>query len=155
MRNAAATRLYVPESAQVAQCLLADLKQAHRDLLAELDNMDGITRQATCDKTRCATGRWKISQASLGRRVLAGRICDYFLTRCEPADVGALRELQEADRELLRASVSHVARWPAEAIERDWRGYCKASQEIRWQMHAHIAAEQRLLCPLLDRAARR
>lgn len=155
MRNAAVASQYIPESAQVAQSLLTDLKQAHRDLLAELANMDDITRQPAYDKARCATGRWKISQASLARRVLASRICDYFLTRCEPADVGALRDLQEADRDLLRKSAGHVAHWTGEAIEHDWRDYCKASQEIRWLMHSYLAVEQRLLYPLLERAARR
>lgn len=155
MRNAATARHYVPESAPAAKSLLADLRDAHRQLLAELDNMEAITGQPEYDRARCATGRWKISQASLARRVLSSRICDFFLPRCGPADVVSLRNLQEADRELLRKSGDHVRRWTAETIERDWRGYCQASQEIRWLLHAHLAVEQRLLYPLLERSASR
>ncbi len=152
----AATRpIYVPESAQVAQSLLAELKGAHRALLSEMANMESVTSKADMDQMRCVAARWKISQASLSRRTLAARICDYFLVRSPPAETAALRALRDDDQALLRRSASYVAAWSNSGIAADWAGYCAASRDIRVAMHDQIGREQRVLFPLLERLASR
>jgi hypothetical protein len=154
MRNAALARSYVPEIAQVADVHLAKLQESHRDLLAQMANMEAITSEGDYEVARLANGRWKISHASLVRRTLASRICEYLLPRCEAAEILALKDLQAADRDFLRASADHVGKWRAEQIAADWRGYCRASREVRRRMHAHIAVEQRVLYGILERAVR-
>lgn len=150
-----ARRLYVPESAHVARTLLSELRNAHRHLISQLLAMDALTSEREVDPTMCATSRWRLSQASLGRRLLVARICDYFLPRLDPDWRTELRALAEADRGLLLVSSAHLGRWPASSIQADWPGFCSASREMQRKTHAHIALEQRVLYPLLEEAARR
>jgi hypothetical protein len=151
--HAAASRIYIPESAQVARTMLDQLRGAHHALLMEIANMESLTLERRLDTGRCMAGRWKISQASLARRMLSARICDYFLARCSLPDTDHLLDLRSADRELVGRSANHVATWSAQAISGDWRGYCAASRDIRARMNEHIVREQRALYPLLERSA--
>ena len=150
-----ARRLYVPESADVARTLLGELRNAHRHLIGQLRAMDALTSERVVDPTMCATSRWRLGQASLGRRLLAARICDYFLPRLEPERRTGLRALAEADRALLLVSSAHLSRWPAMSIQSDWPGFCSASREMQGRTYEQIAFEQRLLYPMLEEAARR
>ena len=154
MRNAALAQAYVPDISRAAEVLLAELQGTHRDLLEQMANMEAITSERDYDVARLATGRWKISQASLARRTLANRICEYLLRRCEPAEARALKDLQATDRALLRVSAEHVGHWRAAQIAEDWRGYCCASRAVRSRMHAHVAVEQKVLYGILERAIR-
>ena len=153
MNQAASKPIYVPETAQVASTMLAQLRGAHHNLRAEIANMEVLTAEAELDASRCMAGRWKISQASLARRTLSARICDYFLTRCTLAESQDLQALREADRAMLRKSAAHVVDWTATAILADWARYCAASRAIRAEMLKLIAREQAVLCPLLERSA--
>lgn len=100
-------------------------------------------------KERIIEARWNISRASLARRTLWNRIHAYLLVRATGAAAVDLRKLQEGDMLLLRSSTAHVSRWTIFAVMREWAAYCEASRAIRWKMKAAIAAEQRVLYPLL------
>lgn len=154
MRNAALARNYVPEIAHVAKHLLAELQKAHRELLEQIANMEAVTGEPSYDCEKLANARWKISQASLARRTLAARICDYLMPRCDASQIAAIRSLQEADRNLLRTSAAHVGLWRTNLTEQDWRGYCRASRDVRRRMRAHIMLEQRILYGILEHATR-
>ena len=154
MPNAAARRLYEPESAHVARTFLAELRQSHRELLAYIQQLEAMSYHADPDRTALTTARWKLGQASLARRLLATRICDYFEARCEPAQIEVLRSLRNADREMLRVSAAHLGKWTAATIFTDWAAYCRDGFAMRRRAHDHIALEQRVLYPLLEQAAR-
>lgn len=154
MPNAAARRLYEPESAHVARTFLAELRQSHRELLAYIQQLESMSFRGEPDRTALTTTRWKLGQASLARRLLATRICDYFEARCEPAQIAVLQSLRSADRDMLRMSASHLGKWTSATIAADWPAYCRDGQAIRRRTHDHIALEQRVLDPLLEQAAR-
>jgi hypothetical protein len=132
--------------------LLAELRQAHETLLDAMDAVDILTRGQVPAKARLTAERWKLSKASLARRMLWGKI----LTSLSPGSSGdrsdALRRLQEWDINLLRASTHHVSKWTTEAALANWGGYCAASRSIRRKMAANIDAERRILYPMLEAA---
>jgi hypothetical protein len=152
--HTAASRIYIPESALVARTMLSELRGAHRNLRIHLEELESLS-SGPLDIAILASARWKLGQASLSRRLLSGRICEYFLTRCDAAQVTALQALRDADRVMLRQSADHLRKWTSETIVGDWRGYCRDGRAIRGKTCAHIAAEQRLLYPLLERSAER
>lgn len=152
MGNVALAQTYVRETAQAANALLRDLQAVHYDLHEQIAAMEATTDEPRHDPVHLASARWKISQASLARRILAGRICEYLLSRCEAQQMLAIKALQEADRLLLQASARHVGQWRAEHIKEDWRGYCRASREVRRQMQDHVVLEQKVLYGILERA---
>lgn len=152
---AASHRLYIPESALVARTMLGELRSAHRNLIAQLAAMEALTAGALADPVLCANGRWRLSQASLGRRLLATRVCDYFLQRLVADKRTALLQLIAADQALLKDSSAHLGRWTAEHVRDDWTGFRAASREMWRKTFEHIASEQRVLYPMLEQAAAR
>ena len=46
-----AARRYTPESAHVARTFLADLRQSHRDLLAQIQRLEAMSYEAEPDRT--------------------------------------------------------------------------------------------------------
>jgi hypothetical protein len=134
---------------EVAASLCGELRQAHERLFAEMANMDVLTQAPGPDWVQFCAARWRISEASLARRTLAARIIDYLLARVGAEDVVELKRHKAADQQLLRASAAHVSAWPLKGIQSDWRGYCKASRQVRAQMSAFLRSEQRILFPML------
>lgn len=155
MPISAARRIHVPESAQVARAFLADLRQVHRDLLACILHLETMACQVTPERSALTNARWKLGQASLARRLLATRICDYLDKRCDPGTALHLQELRQADRDMLKLSAAHLGKWSADSIYEDWEGYCHEGRAIRRRAHDHVALEQRLLYPLLEQVVRR
>lgn len=135
--------------------LLVQLSSAHDRLMAEMDNLNSVTRGPQPSLDVITTGRWRISQASLRRRTLASQIFDFLADRLDQEDIALLKSIQSADQEMMRRSVRHVASWTSAAISADWKGYCDASLEIRSYMKAHIQFEKQALYPLLEHLAER
>ena len=152
--STAANRLYVPESVNVAQSLLSELRGAHRRLIAEMAAMDRLTAEPLADLTLCATARWRLGQASLQRRLIAARITDYFLHRLDGRPREQLQDLAIADQALLRESSAHLVRWSTRSLSGDWPGFRRDSRDMHRKKHAHIIREQELLYPVLEEAAR-
>jgi hypothetical protein len=116
--------------------------------------MEALTRETEPDRLRYSHLRWKLSQASLSRRTLCAKICSHLGPTASNEEIDILKTVQEADRDLARASAMHIGRWSADSIQTSWSAYCQASGEIRWKMRAYLGLEQRLLFPILERAAR-
>src|SRR3954447_922218 len=146
----AANRLYVPESVSVARTLFSELRGAHRRLIVEMAAMDRITGEPLADAALCATARWRLGQASLQRRLIAVRICDYFLHRLDGNPRDQLRRLALADQALLRDSSAHLVRWSMRSLGEDWLGFRRDSRDMHRKKHAHIGLEQKLLYPVLE-----
>jgi hypothetical protein len=128
---------------------LNSLKTAHSNLLKAIDGLAQLTRGPLPEKDVLIEVRWAVSQASLVRRVLWGRIHAYLSQHAIEGVVGDLAHLQEVDRRLIRSSAEHVGRWSADAVMRDWPGYCGASELMRGKMIEAIQQERRLLFPIL------
>lgn len=140
--------------ANVFATLLDELQDAHDALVRALEEIEAVTREPAANRERFSSARWRLSNASLARRVLWQRIRRSMADCALGADARTLAELHETDRALLRDSAEHVRTWTAAAIEARWDGYCAASRDIRWKMQAAISAERRLLYPLLERFSR-
>jgi hypothetical protein len=135
--------------------LLAELKRAHEDLLRAIEELAELTAGPAPPKGDLVNIRWKVSSASLSRRLLWGRIL-MSLTGCVgPTEQQKLRKLQDMDIELLRKSTKHVGAWTSEAILEDWPGYCRDSRDMRAKMIEAITLEQETLFPILHELNRR
>lgn len=138
-----------------AWALLVQLSSAHDQLIAEMGNLDAITRREAAEPADITSGRWRISQASLKRRSLACRVFDFLADRLEGPDLAMLKEVRAADQAMMRRSAAHVGKWTMENICSDWPAYCDASRNIRVHMSAHIQLERQSLYPVLEALADR
>ncbi len=136
-----------------AAFLLGKLEEAHSTLLGAIEKLAELTRGAVPDKERLIEVRWRVSEASLVRRLLWGRIHAYLSEHSVGEFESSLRQLQEADMLLIRISTEHVGRWKADAIIEDWPGYCSASSAMRGRLIAGVELEKRLLYPILEALA--
>lgn len=129
---------------------LAELNDAHARVLAAIGKLEQLTLGPVPAKDILVNVRWRLSSASLARRLLWGRIHAFLSQQAAQRYEDDLRQLQQADIELLRASSQHVAKWTTEAILADWPGYRVASKRMRRKMIEGIAGEKRLLYPILS-----
>jgi hypothetical protein len=129
--------------------LLAEYEKNHADLLNAMAVMASAADAPVADRHLYSNARWRLSQASLKRRMLWGRIYRHLAPRAGPHDAAALDRIQATDVALQQQSAAHVGKWTTDAIEADWAGYCDASRTIRWKMNAHMDAERRVVYPLL------
>lgn len=144
----------IPVSGNAASAwLLSELRVAHDNLLSAMDAMNSATSVAVPDRDCYTNARWRLSQASLRRRTLWGKIFQHLLAGAAPSAVEALKLLDMANRDMLHLSAAHVGKWTTASIELDWRGYCGASRAVRWKMKACITTEKRILYPLLEEDA--
>lgn len=132
---------------------LERLKEAHSHLTQAIDALEKLTRGPVPTRERLVETRYKLSKASLERRLLWGRIHAYLARRAGRGAESDLRKLQQSDIALLRAAASHVSKWSTDAILEDWAGYCRASAAMRLKLARAAALEQRLLYPLLRKRA--
>jgi hypothetical protein len=135
--------------------LLTELDEVHRQLVAEMVNIDAVTRGPQPSTEGIAAARWRISQASLRRRLLFNSICGALHPIVNEQERLSLKQLQEADQAMMLRSRVHVSAWLSDGIRGDWAGYCEASRAIRWHIDAYLTVEQRILFPILERLARR
>lgn len=133
-----------------AAFLLGKLEDAHSTLLGAIEELAKLTRGAVPDKERLIEVRWQVSEASLIRRLLWGRIHAYLSEHAVADFESSLRELQQADMLLIRISTEHVGRWKADAVIEDWPGYCSASNTMRARLIEGIELEKSLLYPVLE-----
>lgn len=139
----------VPSDATAA-FLLGKLENAHSNLLGAIAELAELTRGDVPDKDRAIEVRWRVSEASLIRRLLWGRIHAYLSENADKEVESSLRELQEADMLLIRISTEHVGTWTADAVIDDWPGYCRASETMRGRLIEGVEREKRLLYPILQ-----
>lgn len=136
-----------------AAALLADLKQAHRDLLGAIAALEELTARSEPD-AGYPGARWRLSLASRKRRQLVADVSAALLRAVPPHEAGSVERLQREQADRLRESAAHVQAWTTPRIAADWRGYCAASVLVRAAMRRRITAEQAALYPLLERFAR-
>jgi hypothetical protein len=131
--------------------LLAELEKAHEELLHAIRTLEELARGPAPSRSELVNVRWKLSSASLSRRLLWGRIHRTLSGRVSQLEQDKLERLREADISLMRTSTQHVATWTPEAILREWSGYCSASRMMQRKMTDAIRAEQEILYPILSK----
>ncbi|HUE78885.1 MAG TPA: hypothetical protein VMN38_04570 [Sphingomicrobium sp.] len=143
-----------PDPADAAAALLAQLRDAHASLALAMRVLEELTCGSLADRERYAAARWRISQASLSRRTLWGKIYRHLIAGVGLQDAAVLNDLQADEMRMLHCSAAHVGRWTMAAIDQDWPGYCRASEVVRGQLSARTDNERRLLYPMLERLSR-
>lgn len=129
--------------------ILADLQQAHEQLLACIDELAELTRADRPDTATLAKVRWRLTRASGKRRRLVEQAYARLLETGGPEAIQRVRELRDDNAEMLVASSRHIGSWTIEQVAANWDGYRAASAVMRRAMRARIAAEQTALYPLL------
>jgi hypothetical protein len=129
--------------------LLDELKEAHSSVRDCLREMEVLTSRKDSNLLELTNARFRISKASLKRRTLFMRACATLRQAGPDCGKTVLESLSRLDGQMRAMSMSHVARWTAEAIASDWRGYCAASGELRADMQKQLRTEEALLFPLL------
>lgn len=129
------------------------MEVAHRALQSQINELARVTSSNMPDRQRLVAARWRISQASLTRRLLWRRLYQTLLTVAAAEDVVVLKQLQRLDDQMIRASSDHTGRWSTNEALAKWTLYCLASEAVRHRMSGALATERRLLFPLLARYA--
>lgn len=134
-----------------ALSMLADLQKAHLRLLGAVQTLTKITGRASGDKVEYSTARFRLSEASLARRITFRTACQYLQLAACPADQQTIGRLRRADSELAQQASKHVNRWTMDRVDSDWPAYCLASKEIRRALLQQIQVERAMLYPLLHK----
>lgn len=135
--------------------LLTQLKEAHEQLLVEMENFDRLTYGPLPDAAELTAARWRISQASLHRRILSSKILDFLAERADDCDAIGLRAVRSENQLAMSRSAQHVHTWSLQAIRQDWKSYCEASRNIRMHMKTNILSEKQSIYPILETLAAR
>lgn len=138
-------------SANRAWTILADLQKAHVRLLSTVQTLAKLTGRASADRLEYSAVRFRVSEASLARRIAFRAACDHLLEVGTPSDQQTISRLRSADSDLARRASLHVNRWTTDKVGLDWGGYCNASKEIRRDLLNQIELERAMLCPLLHK----
>jgi hypothetical protein len=129
--------------------LLADLRAAHRQIEATLDEIDSIGGHGAPNAAQFINARLRVGQAILASRQIAMNVCSHLISLATKNDAEQIRELQRRDGEQSKLVSNHVRRWTPNAIRDDWQGYCDASRKMREGVREIVSAEKKLLYPLL------
>lgn len=129
--------------------LLLELHLAHERVLGAMEVLGRLTRECAPNEDRLSNARWKLSAASMHRRLLVRTIHDRLAPSATMTEAVDLRRLQILDAEIRQASTDHISNWTTSAILLDWPGYCEASIAIRGEMIGYLEEEKRVLNPML------
>jgi len=131
--------------------ILADLQNAHIRLITAIKDLAKITGRPCSDKVEYSTVRFRVSEASLARRITFRAACDYLLPIASPADQQTISCLRSADADLAKHASQHVQRWTTATVDLDWDGYCVSAREMRSALLKQIELERSMLYPLLHK----
>lgn len=138
-------------TANRAWALLADMQKTHLRLIASIADLTRITARPQADKVEYAAIRFRVSEASLARRIVCRAACDHLEPLVSHFDQQSLARLRTLDADLARLGSQHVNRWTTDRISLEWEGYCRASTEVRRALLKQVELERTLLQPLLHK----
>lgn len=123
---------------QVESCLIA-LETIMANELSDLGHFSGV--------------RLRLRQANLTRKHIALNASRDLMTIQQ--DQHSLRDLQGSELAVSQMISEHVQCWTMQALQNDWEGYCRATEKVLDGVRTLIAAEKKLLCPMLREGAHR
>lgn len=130
--------------------MLAQLKLLHAQILASLDELESLTKQADPPMDRLSAVRLALTRASRKRSALLDRLHGQLAQRASPKQRAELETLKGEGRDNLFLSSQHIGLWTVPEIVARWPDYCAASKEMRAAMRRRISREAELIYPLLD-----
>ena len=130
----------------------AELKAIHEELIAAMDELDRLTADPVPNQTGVAGARARLSRASGKRRALFDMACNYLNKTASPADAQKLRELRDINAAQLEASTGHIGAWGLRQLVENWPEYVRTAAPMRQSMRDLIAADRKILFPMLERA---
>lgn len=124
---------------------MEDLRRHHVQMLAALDELEQLTRAASCDDKAVMAVRYRLTRASSARRREVLALCERLIVggATDPA-LSALRESTNLSR---ARSSSHIGTWTLRQVMADWTGYCRASAAMRTSLRREVAHEAAVLAP--------
>lgn len=132
--------------------MLAELQEAHAEVIAWLDELEILTSVDTPDRIQLSGVRWRLSQASRRRTdIIEDRAYKALLALANDEERDDLLRLKAVGAEMRQHSAQHVRQWTIETIVEDWAGYQRASSAVRKSMRERIEDERHILYPLLAR----
>lgn len=134
--------------------MLDDLPRLHARMLACLDELDQLTRQAAPPMERLPAVRLDLTRASRARTMLLDRHHLDLLNRVSAAGRAQIEQLKAVAKQDLIVSANHIGAWTLREIAARWPDYCAASNDMRRAMRDRIAREKKLIYPLLDRGGK-
>jgi hypothetical protein len=140
-----------PSALTPAAKMLSELQAAHVKLLAYISEMDRLCQPPAKCAQELTAARFRLSHASLSRRVLVEQVCGYLGPLVNDTDAQALRSLAKERFDYIVRSTAHISRWPIEKVAQDWSGYCVASRAIRREMARTVETEKSALYAMLQR----
>jgi hypothetical protein len=132
------------------QNLQTKLEAANRQIALCIEDLEAVTSDVPPVSTQLSAVRLRIGKAILARRPVTHEAYSRLLSAVPADDVAAVRDLQQRDQAQFYFTSEIIRRWTPQMVKDDWQGYCVASRMVRDGMRAIIAAEKRLLYPLLD-----
>lgn len=133
------------------QDLLVKLEITHRQIESGIADLEAVASDGPPQGTQFDAVRLQIGQAILKRRQVASEVYSTLLSAICAEDAVAVRGLQERDLEQFQRTSEVIRHWTPQMLRDDWSGYCEASRKVRDGLREILAAEKKLLFPLLVR----
>ncbi len=130
--------------------MLTELQRLHRDILANLDELDVLTAQAQPPMDRLPAVRLMLTRSSRARTILLGRAYDQLIMFAPPERKAGIQALKAEDKDNLVNSMQHIGAWTLREIAGRWSEYCAASNTMRSAMRERVRREAELIYPLLS-----
>ena len=131
--------------------LRKELEATHRQIEFCIEDLQAVTSDGPPVGTQFSTIRLRIGKAILARRRIAHDAYSRLLAEVASDDVAAVRDLQQRELAQFHFTSEIIGHWTPQLLQGNWQEYCEASRRVRDGMREIIAAEKRLLYPLLDR----
>ena len=110
-------------------------------------NLETILASELSDIGQFSTARLRLRQANVARTQVVLDTCRHLMA-IYPAQ-HSLRQLQQRELDVSHTISAHVQSWTVPALLGDWDGYCLATKKVLADVRELIAAEKKMLCPVL------
>jgi hypothetical protein len=143
-----------PDCGRSFERMLAQLKQAHGELLAATAELGTLLAEDRPDRDLLAEIRLKLMRASRKRSQAIDMVNQDIVGTVSAADRARLESLRAEGAALRAASSKHVADWGLAKAVAHWRAYGTASGAMRASMRLRIMREKQAIYPMLEALSR-
>lgn len=137
-----------------AETLLRELHETAESLQPCLSELEKVLSKPALDPGALTSVRLKLAGLRLTRGPLINKVSELLSGKVTDAEERILRELKALHHRILQEAAAHTGKWTLTAIARDWPGYRRATRGLMRQWVAKAEMEQRLVHPLLEKAAK-
>lgn len=127
--------------------MLTELQHLHHTILAKLDELDVLTKEAEPPINRLPAARLALTRASRARTLHLEACYDALIAQAPAHRKAALEALRAEGKSRTIESVKHIGSWTLREILKRWPEYCDASNAMRAAMRKRVREEAALLYP--------